>query len=295
MRTILVTGGAGQLGTALRALPLPQGWSIHAADRTTLDLRDSDAIGRFIARGHHAAVINAGAYTDVDGAETDVVEAWRINALAPAALAAACAEAGIPLVHVSTDYVFDGDGDRMRQPHDPVRPLGVYGASKAAGEMAVTTAGGQHAIVRTAWLVSAHGHNFVRTMLRLAAERDSIGVVSDQRGSPTSAADLARALAAIAMGLALDPEAPAGIYHFSNRGAVSWADFARVILAGSAARGGPRARIENIASSAYPMRARRPARSLLCTQAIERDYGIVPRPWEEALDEILDQLMGKKL
>jgi len=204
----------------------------------------------------------------------------------------ACAKAGIPLVQVSTDYVFAGDKDGAWTVDDPVGPLGVYGASKLGGELAVRTSGARHAVVRTAWVVSAHGSNFVKTMLRVGAERDVLRVVDDQRGSPTSAADLARALATIAVRLAEDPHAPTGTFHFANAGATTWAGFAAEIFRQSAQRGGPAARVEPITTADYPTPARRPANSLLDTRAIRDAYGIAPRPWAEALGDILDDLIG---
>ena len=292
MRDVLVTGANGQLGTELRRVVWPEGWQVTAIDVADLDLTDPAAIAAKVAERPWAAVINGGAYTAVDQAERDAVAAWQVNALAPAAFGAACATAGIPLVQVSTDYVFAGDKTGAWLPDDPTGPLGVYGASKLGGELAVRTSGARHAIVRTAWVVSAHGNNFVKTMLRLAAERDVIRVVADQQGSPTAAADLAAVLATIAVRLADDPAAPGGTVHFSNAGATTWADFARAIFAQSIARGGPNARVEGIATSDYPTPARRPANSLLDHSAIRAAYGIEPRPWQAALSDILDDLIG---
>lgn len=290
MAEVLVTGGNGQLGHALARHAWPAGWEPVALDRVALDIADPDQVARAVAERRWSAVINAAAYTAVDRAESDAVAAWRVNALGPAALAAACEAAGIPLVHVSTDYVFDGSNDRPWQVDDPVAPLGVYGASKLGGEQAVRTACRRHAIVRTSWVVSATASNFVRTMLRLAAERDTVRVVADQHGAPTAAADLAAALATVAVRLA--ENAPAGTFHFSNADATTWAAFARAIFAGSTARGGPSARVEPIATADYPTPARRPLNSRLDTSAITRAYGIAPRPWQDALDDILDDLIG---
>jgi dTDP-4-dehydrorhamnose reductase len=295
-RDVLVTGGNGQLGRELARTVWPQGWRAVTLGRDALDLGDPAAIATVIADGHEgrpwAAVINAAAYTAVDKAESDVVAAWTVNALAPAALGAACAAAAIPLVQVSTDYVFAGNKQGAWQVDDPVGPLGVYGASKLGGELAVRTSGARAAIVRTAWVVSAQGANFVKTMLRLAADRDQLRVVADQHGSPTSAADLAAALATIAVRLADDPAAPTGTFHFSNAGETTWADFAREIFRQSAARGGPSATVEGIPTSDYPTPARRPANSLLSHDAIRTAYGIDPRPWDAALADILDELIG---
>jgi dTDP-4-dehydrorhamnose reductase len=314
VRAILVTGGSGQLGIELAHASLPQGWQVVALDRTGIDLEDPAAIAAKVAAGHEgqpwAAVINGAAYTAVDKAESDVVTAWKVNALAPAAFGEACARAGVPLVQVSTDYVFAGDkpvlsraegpvlsnaeGQGAWEVDDPVGPLGVYGASKLGGELAVRTSGARHAVVRTAWVVSAHGHNFIKTMLRVGADRGHLRVVGDQHGSPTSAADLAQALLTIAMRLAEDPAVPDGTFHFSNAGMASWADFATEIFRQAAERGGPTATVEPIATAEYPTPARRPANSLLSHAAIGATYGITPRPWADALGDILDQLIGAK-
>ena len=296
MKTALVTGANGQLGTELRRAAWPEGWRAVAIDQAELDLTDPAAIAQTVADGHDgrafAAVINGAAYTAVDKAESDVVTAWAVNAMAPAAFGAACAAAGIPLVQVSTDYVFDGAKDGEWEPSDPVAPLGVYGASKLGGELAVRTSGARHAIVRTAWVVSAHGNNFVKTMLRVGAANGALRVVEDQHGSPTSAADLAAALVTIATRLADDADAPTGTFHFSNAGPTSWAGFAREIFRQAAARGGPSATVEGIPTSAYPTPARRPANSLLSHAAIREAYGIEPRAWQAALSDILDELLG---
>ncbi|KQN82988.1 NAD(P)-dependent oxidoreductase [Sphingomonas sp. Leaf67] len=292
MRPILVTGANGQLGRELVRIACPAGYEVVALDRAALNLTDPTAIADVVASRDWAAVINGAAYTAVDKAESDVVAAWAINALAPAAFAQACGAAGIPLVQVSTDYVFAGDKDGAWEVTDPVAPLGVYGASKLGGELAVRTSGARHAIVRTAWVVSAHGSNFVKTMLRVAATRTTLSVVDDQIGSPTSAADLAQALLVIAVRLAEDADAPTGTFHFSNKGAVSWAGFARAIFAQSAARGGASAEVAPIPSSDYPTLAKRPANSLLSHTAIHAAYGIAPRPWQAALKPILDELIG---
>lgn len=291
-RSILVTGAGGQLGTELQRCAWPAGWQVVAIDQVDLDLTDTAAIAAKVAEGPWAAIINGAAYTAVDKAESDVVTAWAVNALAPAAFGAACAAAGIPLVQVSTDYVFAGDKQGAWDVTDPVGPLGVYGASKLGGELAVRTSGARHAIVRTAWVVSAHGSNFVKTMLRVAATRDTLSVVDDQQGSPTSAADLAQALMTIAVRLVDDADAPTGTFHFSNAGAVSWAGFAREIFRQSTARGGPVADVVPIPTADYPTPARRPANSLLSHDAIRAAYGIAPRDWQVALGEILDELIG---
>jgi dTDP-4-dehydrorhamnose reductase len=291
-RAVLVTGASGQLGTELQRLSWPQGWEIAAVGRDTLDLQDSAAIAAYMTSRQWDVVINGAAYTAVDKAESDIVTTWAVNALAPAALAQACMRAGIPIVQVSTDYVFAGDKVGVWEADDPVLPRSVYGASKLGGELAVRTSGARHAIVRTAWVVSAHGHNFVKTMLHLAATRDTLNVVDDQHGSPTGAADLAQALMTIAVRMVEDEAAPTGTFHFSNTGATSWAGFATEIFHQSRRRGGPTAEVAPISTAAYPTPARRPANSLLGHDAIRIAYGVVPRPWKEALGDILNDLIG---
>ncbi len=254
---ILVLGGGGQVGTELQAFAWPEGVRVHAPDRSALDITDTAAVAAVFAERDYAVVINTAAYTAVDKAEADIAAAWRLNALAPAVLAAETKARGIPLVHVSTDYVFAGTkAEGAYAPEEAIDPRSVYGASKAAGEMAVRTANPRHAILRTAWVVSPHRGNFVKTMLRLAGERDKLTVVDDQFGCPTSAADLAAALASVALRMARDPEAPTGTFHCVNAGATSWCGFAQAIVEGSARRGAGRSRWR--ASQPPPIR-RQPA------------------------------------
>ena len=295
MKDVLVTGGSGQVGGALVALPPEAGFRFVALGRDELDLLRPESFAEVLASRPWAAIINAAAYTAVDKAETDVEEAWRINALAPACLARLAALAGIPLVHVSTDYVFSGASARPYVEDDPVAPLGVYGASKEAGEQGVRTGGGRAVIVRTSWVVSPWRANFIKTMLRLGGERDVLRVVADQQGAPTSAADLAFALAIMVRALVNDPSAPTGTFHFSNAGATTWADFAAEIFALSAARGGPSARVEPITTADYPTPARRPAYSLLSTRRIQQLYGVSPRPWQAAISDIIDELIPSRI
>jgi dTDP-4-dehydrorhamnose reductase len=288
---ILLTGGAGQVGIELQRQAWPEGVTIHAPAREILDLSSPDSIDRVLTGRRFDAVISSGAYTAVDKAETEVLDAWRVNALAPALLAKHSAQAGIPLVHVSTDYVFSGDKPGYYQEDDPVGPVGIYGASKEGGEQAVRTGNPSHAIVRTAWVVSPHRANFLKTMLRLAASgREEIGVVADQHGCPTFAGDLAGALMRVTLALVERPAGLAGTYHFVNDGEATWAEFATAIFQASARRGGPTTRVRAIATADYPTPARRPANSRLATTRIRDAFGITPRRWEAALEEALDAL-----
>jgi dTDP-4-dehydrorhamnose reductase len=289
---ILVTGGTGQVGTELCRFPWAADIEIVAPRRAELDLSNPEAIKTYVADGNFSAVINPAAYTAVDRAESDVVGAWRVNALAAAALAEATKKAGIPLVQVSTDYVFDGSSQSAYRESDPVAPLGVYGASKEAGEQAVRTANPRHVILRTAWVFSPHGNNFVKTMLRLAADRPILRVVDDQRGSPTAAKDIAAVLAAITLRLIADETAPTGTYHFVNAGEVSWCGFAGEIFRQWALTGHKVPDVEAIGTADYPTPARRPAYSGLSTQKLTDQFGITPRKWQDALSDTLSQLHG---
>lgn len=288
---ILLTGGTGQVGIELLRLVWPVGTKLHAPDRATLDLGDPLSIRRVLAERRWDAVISCGAYTAVDKAESEVGAAWAANALAPAILAEGTAAAGIPIVHVSTDYVFSGTKDAPYGEDDPVAPLNVYGASKEGGEQAVRTANPRHVLVRTAWVVSPHRSNFLRTMLRLAGDRDEVRIVADQLGCPTFAIDLAGVLQVIAIRLGTDVSSPTGTYHFVNEGEASWADFATAIFAASGGRGGPTARVLPIATAEYPTPARRPMNSRLSTAKLRLDFGITPRPWQDALDDAVASLV----
>ena len=289
MTAVLLTGGSGQIGSALRR-SAPPGMELVAPDRATLDLADPAALARMVASRPWAAVVNAAAYTAVDRAESDAVAAWQANALAPAALAAATHAAGIPLIHISTDYVFDGAKTAPYVEDDPIAPLGVYGASKEGGEQAVRTGNPRHIILRTAWVVSPDGANFVRTMLRLGAERPELRVVADQHGCPTSAADIAAAIRAILA----QPDPAWGTYHFVNDGAATWYDLAQAVFDRAAGHGLPQPTVTPITTADYPTPARRPANSRLSTDRIRGTFGIEPRPWRTAIDEIVDQLLKER-
>jgi dTDP-4-dehydrorhamnose reductase len=289
---ILLTGGDGQVGTELQRLA-PSHWRSAAPSEIELNLADQDSIETVFGSATWSAVLSVGAYTAVDRAESDIATAWRVNALGPAMLAEATAKAGVPLIHVSTDYVFSGDKPGFYVEGDPVAPLGVYGASKEGGEQAVRTGNPRHVILRTAWVVSPHGANFIKTMLRLGADRPVLRVVDDQRGCPTSATDIAAALVTVTERLVADADAPTGDYHFVNDGEASWCEFARAIFDAAAAHGQPAPAVEAITTADYPTTARRPANSRLSTAKIRRDFGIEPRGWREAMEEIVARLLTR--
>lgn len=279
--TLLIFGKTGQVAQELaRRAPDAQ-----FAGRETADLTDPAACAALIRQLHPSAVINAAAYTAVDKAESDAATAQLVNADAPAAMAAACAELGIPFVHISTDYVFDGSGDTARAEDAPTAPLGVYGQTKLDGERAVQAAAGQYAIMRTSWVFSAHGNNFVKTMLRFGAERDRLTIVADQIGGPTASADIAAAALSMAATMRSDAT-KGGIYHFAGAPDVSWADFAREIFAQSDLA----PEVVDIPSSDYPTPAKRPLNSRLDCAAITRDFGIARPDWRVSLQDVIKEL-----
>jgi dTDP-4-dehydrorhamnose reductase len=280
---LLVTGASGQLGRELCGCAPAQGFAVAAFPRAELDIGDPDAVGRAVAGA--AAVVNAAAYTAVDLAEEERDLAFRVNADGPRHLARACAARGLPLIHVSTDYVFDGEKQGAYVEDDAVGPINVYGASKEAGERAVREELDRHVILRTSWVYGAHGRNFVRTMLRFAAERDEFDVVADQHGCPTAAGDLADAILAVARSLTAGEGTP-GTYHFAGAGATTWHGFAEGVIELCLPVGQRRPRLVPIPASAFPRPARRPANSVLECRKIRQDFGIVPRPWREALAEV---------
>jgi dTDP-4-dehydrorhamnose reductase len=252
-------------------------------------------IARIIASRPWGAVINAAAFTGVDQAQSQVAQAWTLNALAPAVLAAQTARAGIPMVHVSTDYVFSGTKTKAYVEEDRVGPLGVYGASKEGGEQAVRCSNERHAIIRTAWVVSPHRANFLTTILRRAREGGRLKVVADQHGSPTSARHLAAALATVALRLAMDRAAPTGTFHVTNAGSTSRHGLAVEILrlAFAGRQGSPS--LEPCATVDLPAApARRPANSRLACGKIARAYGIRLPPWREAIAEIMAELEARE-
>lgn len=267
------------------------GRRVTALGRGDFDLADPASARAAVLGIRPTEVVNAAAYTAVDRAESEPAAAMALNATGPEAAAAAAAEIGAPFIHFSTDYVFDGSKGAPYVESDAPSPLGVYGASKLAGERAVAAANPSHVIIRTAWVCSPTGSNFLRTMLRLAGDRDELGVVDDQRGQPTFAADLAAAALRVIQRLEDAPPPGAyGVFHLAGAGETTWCGFARAIMEGSAARGGPSAHIRPITTADYPTPVRRPADSRLNCEHIQAVYGISPRPWRDALDACLDQI-----
>jgi dTDP-4-dehydrorhamnose reductase len=281
--SLLVFGQTGQVAAELaRASP-----GAVFLGRDAADLSDPGACAEAIRAHAPAAVINAAAYTDVDRAETEEALATTINADAPGAMARECAGLGISLVHVSTDYVFDGGGAAPWRPEDIPAPINAYGRSKLAGERAIAQAGGAHAILRTSWVFSAHGGNFVRTMLRLSQARNALNIVDDQVGGPTPAADIARACLAIAEALRADP-GKSGVYHFSGAPDVSWKGLAEAIFA----MAGRDVAITGISTADYPTPARRPLNSRLDCAATRAAFGLGQPDWRAALDAVIEELKG---
>lgn len=289
-QTILVTGGTGQVGLELLRQPWPAGVTVLAPGRDQLNLASAESIVAWFAGRQIDCIINPAAYTAVDLAEDNVGAAFLANAQGPAWLADVARGRDIPLLHVSTDYVFDGSLDRPYHEEDPVSPLGAYGASKLAGELAVRAGAPRHVILRTAWVISAQRNNFLKTMLRLAAERPELSVVADQHGCPTSARDIAATLRTIALAHLADGSAPSGIYHFVNDGSTTWHGLAEAVMAASRAHGGAAVPVRPIASADFPTRARRPGNSRLGTAKIRSDFGIVPRPWQDIVEQIVSEL-----
>ncbi len=278
MKKVLIFGQTGQVAREL-ARNVPAGIKVEFLGRERADLGDPISCAAAIMARRPEVVINAAAWTGVDAAEASEDEAMVVNAEAPGAMARACASRGLPFLHISSDYVFDGAGDQPFAVDHPTAPLGAYGRSKLAGEELVLEAGG--VILRTSWVFSAHGTNFVKTMLRLGIARDSLNVVADQIGGPTPAADIARALYVLAQTDAR------GIVHFAGAPDVSWADFARVVMAGA----GLPCQIKDISSADYPTPAKRPKNSRLDCSGLER-FGLERPDWRLGLAAVLKELNG---
>lgn len=281
---ILLTGASGQLGRCLQDR-MPEQIQLRATDSSQLDISCESALKALITDFRPQIIINAAAYTAVDKAESEPERAMAVNTYGPALLAKYARKLGAQLLHISTDYVFDGTGNRPYLESDPVNPCGVYGRSKLAGELLVQTQLPEALIIRTAWVFSEYGQNFVKTMLRLATQRSELSVVEDQRGCPTYAGDLANAILAL-----INNKATGGIYHYCGDKEVSWAQFAQVIFqcAAKQQRMDKPPHVIGITSDQYPTAAKRPAYSAMSSQRVKAYYP--PSDWQQALGRVIDCL-----
>jgi dTDP-4-dehydrorhamnose reductase len=293
----MVAGGNGQVGKCLidRLKRSDLAWEAHG--RATLDIADERSVAEHLQRFKPSVLINAAAYTSVDKAEMEPDVAARANIKGPATLAKLCQEHGCSILHISTDYVFSGDASVPYTPDDPVGPSGVYGATKLEGEYRIQDACPNHVIIRTAWVFSEHGNNFMKTMLRLASERDKLQVVDDQQGTPTYAGHIADALLSIAHQVgAADDSDLFGLYHFGGNNPITWCGFARYILEVALERGfiSKLPRVNGITTADFPTPARRPSYSVLDSTLLKSRFGIDPSNWQAGVQNSLDALMGAK-
>jgi dTDP-4-dehydrorhamnose reductase len=288
---ILVFGANGQLGQELTRLGATREIPMHALAHAEADIADSSAVAAALARWKPELVVNAAAYTKVDLAETNAEEARKANEIGPGVLAGACAAAGIPMVHVSTDYVFDGSKQEPYRETDPVCPISAYGRSKVAGEEAVSGMLKHHVILRTAWVYSEFGQNFLKTMLRLAETRNELRIVADQHGSPTSARQIADAILHLAP-LLLRDQKLSGTYHFTAAGFTTWHGFASRVVEIAAPMTGRNPRVIPIQTADYPTPAKRPANSRLDCGLFVHTFGFTPRHWTENVDATTQTLLA---
>jgi dTDP-4-dehydrorhamnose reductase len=292
-RPILVAGKSGQLARCLREFAVKEGFPLVASGRPEFDLGGDADVEQIIARLAPAAIINAAAYTMVDQAEAEPEVACAINRDGAARLAAVARSRHIPFVHISTDYVFDGAKPSPYNEQDQPAPLNVYGRSKYEGEVAVFTAYPQAVVIRTSWVYSPYGHNFVRTMLRLAATQPAVRVVNDQRGTPTSASDMAAAVLEIVRQLRTDCLGEkSGIYHLAGQGETTWHDFAETIFASLARRGHRVPKVDAITTEDYPTPASRPRNSCLDSSKAHRIFRVQLAPWQESVERCLDRIVA---
>jgi dTDP-4-dehydrorhamnose reductase len=290
---IAIIGSNGQLGWELVRQGETRGLKILALDYPEIDISDPASIDSRMDSRQIDLIINAAAFTAVDRAESNPQTAFAVNRDGPANLAKKCSDRHIPLIHVSTDYVFNGTKKGAYFEEDPVAPLGAYGKSKAAGEAEVRKHLQRHLVVRTAWLCGVHGHNFVKTMLRMGHEKDTLRVVSDQFGCPTFAADLADAILVMVEQAEIRKSVPWGTYHYCGEGETTWHAFAEAVfeIAGQYETFAVK-RVMPISTAEFPTPVRRPANSVLDCAKIKRHFGIRPRPWRESLAEMIRQLYG---
>ncbi|WP_262299222.1 dTDP-4-dehydrorhamnose reductase [Microvirga sesbaniae] len=290
---IIIVGKEGQVARALAERARVHGAQAVLVGRPKLDLADPSGIEDALIETGGDLIVNAAAYTAVDQAESDPELAEAINGIGAGVVAGAATAMNVPVIHLSTDYVFDGTADRPYREDDPVSPLGAYGASKLLGEEAVAAEAENHVILRTAWVYSPFGKNFVKTMLRLAADREELGVVGDQHGSPTSALDIADGIFAVSRNLLERPEDRSlrGLFHMTGTGFASWAEFATEIFALSARLGGPSARVRPIATADYPTPAKRPANSRLDCSKLKDIHGVALPPWRSSLEPCVKRVI----
>jgi len=290
---VLLTGANGQVGREVKSCIVPKGFDLLALDRKALDITDPTLIESQVSQSGVGLVVNCAAYTSVDKAESEAELAFAVNRDGPAYLASACAETGVPLVHISTDFVFDG---QKRDPYletDQISPLNVYGKSKAAGEAVVRKRLREHIILRTSWVYGAGGHNFVKTMLRLGREKEVVRVVADQYGCPTYAADLAETILAIVGKIIQGRQIAWGTYHYCGKGVTSWHGFAEAIFALAGQHTSLKVkRIEPISTAEYPTPAKRPANSVLDCSLLEKEFGIRSQLWSECLARMIKEMFS---
>lgn len=292
---IVVTGREGQVARSLAERAPVSGHELVRLGRPELDLaNDPDAIADVLAKARPQVIVSAAAFTAVDKAESERELAFAVNERGAGAVARAARRLGVPVVHLSTDYVFDGEKAAAYVESDSTGPTGAYGESKLAGEVAVRSEQPASAVLRTAWVYSPFGANFVKTMLRLANDRDTVRVVADQRGNPTSALDIADGVIAVAENLASEDEAYRGVYHMTAAGEATWAEFAEAVLAVSARAGGPSAKVERIATADFPTAARRPANSRLDSGRLAQVHGVRLPDWKDSLPAVVERLLGEK-
>ena len=290
---ILVFGGNGQLGRDLAKAAVKRNLLLRALPRSSSDIADAEAVELAIAEFRPSLVVNAAAYTNVDNAEIEREAAERANVVGPSVLASVCEKAQVPIVHISSDYVFDGTKKAAYVENDSVAPIGFYGLTKARGEVAVRSAAKRHVILRVSWLYGEYGSNFLKTMLRLAGERSEIGVVADQYGCPTSSRDLSNAILQVSH-LISAGKPVFGTYHFCGDGVTSWHGFASLVIGRFSELTGKRVLVRAISTSDYPTRAKRPANSALDTRKFESTFGLRGRPWAKEVIEITESLVRQE-
>lgn len=292
---ILITGSGGQLGRELINQGQLKGFSVQAPSEDDMDITDLEKIDRCMAFHQPEVVINAAAYTQVDKAESEAALAFAVNTTGSANLARMCAKNKIPLVHISTDYVFDGQKGRSYLETDAISPVGIYGRSKAEGEIEIRSHLKEHIILRTSWLYGIHGHNFAKTMLKLATTKPKIRVVADQYGSPTNAADLAQTILIISDRMQFNNDVDWGTYHYCGQGVISWYNFAEKIVGLARLYADVKTtRIEPITTADYPTRALRPIYSALDCSRIQKHFGINPKPWQKSLEITIKELLVRQ-